>query len=52
MWRRLFPNLAKLEPAKLMGLAMTVVYIVLGIAANVQHFFIEQGWIRVVDHAG
>lgn len=46
MFRRLFPNLAKLDGGKLIGLAILAVFVWIAIAGLTESYFISQDWIH------
>jgi hypothetical protein len=47
MWKRLFPSLAEMDGGKLMGWAITAVFLWVSIAGALEGYFISQGWITV-----
>lgn len=49
MLKRLFPNLAKLDGGKLLGWAITMVFLWVSVAGITEDYFVFQGWIRVVE---
>lgn len=49
MFRRLFPNLAKLDVGELLGVAVTIIFLWVAIAGITEGYFIDRGWIKVKE---
>jgi len=48
MWKRLFPNLARIDSGKLFGWCFTAILAWIAIYGVTLDFFISQGWVTVV----